>query len=63
MTTSEELPALKKEFLVSGTLRRMDGVEARLISEARPCPEAQRVTPSLEEVYLATVAQRQEVPA
>src|SRR3990170_3404823 len=58
MATSEELPALKKQFLVSGTLRRTDGVEVRVVSEARPCPEAQPVTPSLEDVYLATVAKR-----
>ena len=63
MTTSEELPALKQRFLVTGTLRRLDGIEVRAVSEARPCPEAQPVTPSLEDVYLATVTQRQEVPA
>jgi ABC-2 type transport system ATP-binding protein len=59
MVASEELPALKQQCLVSGTLRRMDGVEVRAVSAARPCPEAQPVTPNLEDVYLATVAQRQ----
>jgi len=59
MTTSQELPMLKKQFLVSGTIRRMDGVEVRAVSEARPCPEAQPVTPNLEDVYLSTVAQHQ----
>ncbi len=59
MATSQELPALKQQFLVSGTIRRMDGVEVRAVSEARPCPEAQPVTPNLEDVYLTMVAQRQ----
>ena len=59
MATSQELPALKQQFLVSGTLRRMDGVEVRAVCEARPCPEAQPVTPNLEDVYLSMVAQRQ----
>jgi len=63
MATSEELPALKKQFLVSGTLRRTDGVEVRVVSQARPCPEAQSVTPSLEDVYLATVAHQNGGPA
>ena len=40
----------------------MEGVEVRAVSEARPCPEAQPVTPNLEDVYLATVAQRQGGP-
>ncbi len=59
MATSEELPALKKRFLVSGTIRRMDGVEVRAVSAERPCPQARPVTPNLEDVYLTMVAQRQ----
>jgi ABC-2 type transport system ATP-binding protein len=60
MASSEELPALKQRYLVSGTMRRMDGVEVRAVSEARPCPEAQPVTPNLEDVYLAMVAQNHQ---
>jgi len=63
MTTSQELPTLKKQFLVSGTIRRMDGVEVRAVSGARPCPDAQPVTPNLEDVYLSMVAQRKDVVA
>jgi ABC-type multidrug transport system ATPase subunit len=59
MATSQELPTLKRQFLVSGTLRRTEGIEVRAVSEARPCPEAQPVMPTLEDVYLSTVAQRQ----
>ena len=59
MASSEDLPALKQRFLVSGTIRRMEGVEVRAVSEARPCPDARPVAPSLEDMYLATVAQRQ----
>jgi ABC-2 type transport system ATP-binding protein len=56
MTPPQELPALKQRFLVSGTLRRMDGIEVRAVSATQPCPEAQPVTPNLEDVYLAQVA-------
>ncbi len=59
--TSQELPALKQRFLVSGAIRRMDGVEVRAVSERQPCLEAQPATPNLEDVYLSLVAQRQEV--
>jgi ABC-2 type transport system ATP-binding protein len=62
IATSEDLPALKKQFLVSGTIRRMEGVELRVVSQARPCAQAQPVTPTLEDAYLSTVTQRQEVP-
>ena len=59
MTTSQELPALKQQVLVSGTIRRMDGIEVRAVSAVQPCPEAQPVTPNMEDVYLSVVAQRQ----
>ena len=58
---SQELPLLKKQFLISSTLRRMEGVEVRVISTTQPYSEARSVTPNLEDVYLATVAQHQEV--
>jgi ABC-2 type transport system ATP-binding protein len=59
MTTSQELPTLKRQYLVSGMIRRMDGIEVRAISAVQPCSEAQPVTPNLEDVYLSVVAQRQ----
>lgn len=59
MAASQELNALKQQFLVSGTLRRMDGIDVRVVSERQPCPEAQPVAPNLEDVYLSMVAQRQ----
>jgi ABC-2 type transport system ATP-binding protein len=61
VVSSQELPALKQRFLVSGTIRRMDGVEVRAVSEDQPSPDARPVTPNLEDVYLSIVAQRQEV--
>jgi ABC-2 type transport system ATP-binding protein len=63
MASSQDLPMLKQQYLVSGTIRRMDGVEVRVVSETKPCPEAQPVTPNLEDVYLNLVTQRQEVAA
>jgi len=59
MARTQELNALKQQFLVSGTLRRMDGVEVRVVSTMQPCAEAQPVTPNLEDVYLAMVANHQ----
>jgi ABC-type multidrug transport system ATPase subunit len=49
---SAELPALKQQHIVSGTIRRSDGVEVRVISESRPEVQAQNVTPNLEDAYL-----------
>ena len=55
---SEALSALKASHLVSGTIRRENGIQVRVVSEAAPTPEAERVTPSLEDVYLREVISR-----
>jgi len=53
---SEALTALKQSHLVSGTIRRENGIQVRVVSEASPASEAQLVTPSLEDVYLHLVS-------
>jgi ABC-type multidrug transport system ATPase subunit len=63
MVASEELPAIKQQFLVTGTLRRMDGIEVRAVSAEQPSPEARPAMPNLEDVYLSMVAQRKGVAA
>ncbi len=54
---SVELPALKEQYIVSGTVRRSEGVHVRVVSDASPAVEAQPVPPSLEDVYLYLVSQ------
>jgi hypothetical protein len=53
---SDELPILKQKHLISGTARRENGIQVRVVSEAAPTPEAQPVTPSLEDAYLWLVS-------
>ena len=57
MATSETLPALKQKYILSGTVRHDNGIQVRVVSEVAPNPEAQRVAPNLEDVYLSLVAQ------
>ena len=54
---SNDLPALKQKHLISGTVRRDNGIQVRVVSEASPSPEAQTIAPSLEDVYLHLVSQ------
>jgi ABC-2 type transport system ATP-binding protein len=54
---SETLHVLKQKHLISGTLRRADGIQVRVVSASAPAPEAERVAPSLEDVYLREVRQ------
>ncbi len=53
---SAELPALKQQYLISGTIRRADGIQVRAVSPTAPSPSAEPVLPSLEDVYLREVA-------
>jgi len=50
--SSAELPNLKQQFVISGTIRRSDGVEIRVVSESQPNVEAVNVSPNLEDAYL-----------
>jgi len=49
---SDDLPALKQKHILSGTIRRSEGVQVRVVSETRPEPDAQNVTANLEDAYL-----------
>ena len=53
----DKLTDLKREHLVSGVLRRENGMQVRVVSDTAPAPEAERVAPSLEDVYLREVSQ------
>lgn len=52
---SDELPALKQRHIVSGTIRRSDGVQVRVVSAERPAADAQNVSPNLEDAYLSII--------
>jgi ABC-type multidrug transport system ATPase subunit len=49
---STELPSVKQHHLITGTIRRGDGVHVRIVSETSPHPSAQSVSPTLEDAYL-----------
>lgn len=50
--SSERLVTLKQKHIVSGTIRRSDGVQVRVVSESQPEPDAKNIPPSLEDAYL-----------
>ncbi len=49
---SDELPALKQKHILSGVIRRIDGVDVRIVSATQPEAQARRVPPTLEDAYL-----------
>lgn len=49
---SDDLPTLKQKHIVSGTIRRSDGVQVRVVSESKPEANAQNTSPNLEDAYL-----------
>jgi ABC-type multidrug transport system ATPase subunit len=50
--SSDDLPTLKQKHIMSGTIRRSDGVQVRVVSMDPPDPRAQNVSPNLEDAYL-----------
>jgi ABC-2 type transport system ATP-binding protein len=55
---SDDLSALKQKHILSGTIRRSDGVDVHIISATQPEGQARSVSPSLEDAYLYFVGGR-----
>jgi len=53
---STELPSVKQNHLISGTIRRSDGVHLRVVSSSSPHASAKPASPSLEDAYLYLIA-------
>jgi len=49
---SDDLPALKQKHIISGTIRRSNGVQVRVVHDGKPEADAQNVSPNLEDAYL-----------
>lgn len=56
---SEDLPALKQKYIVSGTIRKSDGVQVRVVSASQPQASAGGVSPNLEDAYLYFIGGKQ----
>jgi len=50
--SSDDLTTLKGKHIVSGTIRRSDGVQVRVVSESKPDANSQKASPNLEDAYL-----------
>ena len=57
--SSDDLPALKQKHIVSGTIRRSDGVQVRVVSATQPEAQARSVAPNLEDAYLYFIGGKQ----
>ncbi|MCL5428798.1 MAG: ABC transporter ATP-binding protein [Chloroflexi bacterium] len=57
LVASTDLPDLKQKYILSGTVRRAEGVQVRVVSESQPAAGAEPISPSLEDVYLYLVSQ------
>ena len=57
---SADLPAIRQQHLVSGTIRGSAGVRVRAISPTVPSPKAEPVPPTLEDAYLYFVSTNRE---
>jgi ABC-type multidrug transport system ATPase subunit len=60
---SADVPAIKQKYLVSGTVRRTDGVHVRLVSPQRPALDAAPVQPTLEDAYLYCISNQHAAAA
>ena len=57
---SDEVEAVRRKWLVTGTVRRADGVHMRIVSSAPPSLDARPLPPVLEDVYLEAIGAHRE---
>jgi ABC-type multidrug transport system ATPase subunit len=57
--SSDDLTALKQKHIVSGTIRKSDGVQVRVVSASQPEVQACSISPNLEDAYLYFVGGKQ----
>jgi len=57
--SSDDLTALKQKHIVSGTIRRSDGVQIRAVSATPPASQARGVDANLEDAYLYFIGGQQ----
>ncbi|ELY99229.1 ABC-type transport system ATP-binding protein [Natrialba asiatica DSM 12278] len=55
----EDLAKLRERYRISSTVQQADGVRVRLIADERPSPDAESVTPTLEDAYLDHIGSRE----
>ena len=60
---SADLERAKQVWQVSGTMRRGDAVQLRVVSESAPRADAKRLDPTLEDAYLWVLARSREQAA
>ncbi len=58
VVSSADLPALRRDHLVSSTAHRSDGVHARVVANSAPTAVARALEPSLEDAYLDALTQQ-----
>lgn len=59
IVNSADLPAIKRQHLISSTARRSDGVHVRVVAEQRPNGGSEPVAATLEDAYLYLTHQAQ----
>ncbi|AFZ74117.1 ABC transporter ATP-binding protein [Natronobacterium gregoryi] len=59
VATRDEMDQLRQQYQVTGTVQRSDGIKVRVVADERPSPEAETVTPTLEDAYLEHIGQRE----
>ena len=53
--TADQVAEVRRHHLVSGTLRRIEGVQLRIVADQPPAAEARAAVPTLEDAYLLHV--------
>ncbi|PUA39097.1 ABC transporter ATP-binding protein [Paenibacillus elgii] len=55
-----DLQEVRQRWRISGSIRRTDGLQLRVVAERQPVPEAKPIPPALEDAYLYLISSQAE---
>jgi ABC-type multidrug transport system ATPase subunit len=63
LIASDRLSEFRRRWIITGSVRRSDGVHVRVVAAESPVPDARSVPPTLEDAYLYLIATDREAQA
>ncbi|MGM1045006.1 MAG: ABC transporter ATP-binding protein [Bacillota bacterium] len=59
IVSDQDVQALRKQWIISGTIRSGKGMQVRIVSDTKPAPDARLITPAMEDAYLYCISDSQ----
>lgn len=56
IVSDRDLQSLRRQWIISGTIRSGKGIQVRIVSDQKPFPDARPISPAIEDAYLYCIS-------